>query len=99
MKLSYADFNFNFFFFWGGEGGKRGVLWDLCEKRVNSDLQIGVRRLLRLRVLSSEHAQFKIFRCLTVMRMPITENSKSFSSSNLKVSNNTFKRSSQCITT
>ena len=52
-------------------------------------------------VLSSEHAQFKIFRCLTVMRMAITENlySKSFSSSNLKVANNTFKRTSQFITT
>ena len=42
-----------------------------------SDLQIGVRGRLRVRVLSSEHAHFEKFRPLNLQRVLRTENSYS----------------------
>ena len=58
--------------------------------RVNiSDLQIGVRGRLRVRILSSEHAHFQKFRPLNLQRVLRTENSYSlsYSYSDLKVAN------------
>ena len=44
---------------------------------VNSDLQIGVRGGLRVRVISSEQAHFEKFRPLNLKRVPSKENSYS----------------------
>ena len=44
---------------------------------ITSDLQIGVRGRLRVRVLSSEHAHFEKFRPLNLQRVLRTENSYS----------------------
>ena len=49
----------------------------ICRFCVNSDLQIGVRGRLRVRVLSSEHAHFESFRPLNLQRVLSTENSYS----------------------
>ena len=46
-------------------------------KLSTSDLQIGVRGRLRVRVLSSEHAYFEKFRPLNLQRVRRTENSYS----------------------
>ena len=46
-------------------------------KKIISDLQIGVRGRLRVRVLSSEHAHFENFRPPNLKRVLSTENSYS----------------------